>query len=361
MTTTTAYLYALKAIGISHNTLCKLLDYFKTPETLWNASEKSISACVSARSNVDKWMALRRLIQPEALLEKVLQAGYQVLSRDHESYPPGLLRMESPPWVISMKGSLECLGEKSLAIVGTRHASDYGLRVTDKLVSEISHYQPVIVSGLAAGIDTRAHQAALNNGLKTIAVFGTGLDVIYPRQNKALSELIIEHGGGFISEYPLGFHGDRYTFPERNRIIAGLTEASLVVEGAKGSGALITAQFALDENRTVMAVPGNIFSPYSYGPHQLLKQGAFYVSHGEDIAEALNWEAQKEKRPDAVQLRIAEPEHPVLQALSFEPMALETLQHQFTNWPELSAHLTLLELEGKVKSLPGGQYCRVMS
>jgi DNA processing protein len=265
--------------------------------------------------------------------------------------------------------------DRSLAVVGTRDFSDYGSEAVNQLIQQVASYHPCIVSGLAAGIDALAHRAALANQLPTVAVFGTGIDKIFPSSNTALAKAILAAGGALISEYPMGFTGDRSTFPQRNRIIAGLSQGTLVVEGPPTSGAMITAKYATAYQRTVMAVPGSIFRPNSEGPNRLIQYGAMPVAKGRDIAEAIGWRsavsAELQQTLDLAapgQLDSKPPEAPDLSPSEKEVLAV--IRHEPTSFEEITARkpqytvmalnsiLTMLELSGRVTALPGAQFCR---
>jgi DNA processing protein len=306
-------------------------------------------------------------------------------------YPPLLREIHNPPAFLYVQGQAEILRNRSLAVVGTRKASEYGRQVTNQLIAGLKSDHITIISGLAEGIDTAAHWAALHHGMPTTAVFGCGLDIIYPACNRKLSREILENGGALLSEYPLGMPPTQYTFPQRNRIVAGLSHGLLLVECDVKSGALITARLAVEEGRTVFAVPGNIFNAGSQGPATLLKHGAVPVTCVEDILQELHWETpvpkaeqqlvtpvvsvadacseadastsirQKASSPKSLTIPedLAPQERTVLEAISVDPISLDDLQ-QTTGLPsaKISGSLTLLELDGLVVLLPGARVCR---
>jgi DNA processing protein len=288
-----------------------------------------------------------------------------------------------PPPVIFVRGEVSTLSARGLAVVGTRKVSDYGQKATQKLVCGMEQAACSIVSGLAYGVDALAHQASIQARLPTIAVLGSGIDVIMPSAHEGLARDILDQGGAIVSEYALGTQADKGTFPQRNRIIAWLTSGTLVVEGDVQSGALITARFALNENRTVMAVPGNIFHPGARGPNSLIQQGAVPITCAADICEALGWkpicpypsletpqsavnpyltEASPVSRPLVEPLPdpgLPEEDRAILACLSADPKPMDVLQQQL-GWDaaHLQQRLTLLELSDHIVLLPGAKVRR---
>jgi len=218
------------------------------------------------------------------------------ITLEDKNYPPLLKKIKNPPKTLYYLGKLE-KKENGLAVVGTRKCSSYGKEVTTELVSELSEAGLTIVSGLAPGIDTLAHQTCLKTKRETIAVLGTGLDEksIYPKSNLLLAKKILEERGALISEYPPGTRGTHFTFPQRNRIISGLSLGVVVVEAKEKSGALITANFAFSQKRKVFAIPGSIYSSNSRGCHLLIKKGAKLIEKAEDILKELNFQFSKPK------------------------------------------------------------------
>lgn len=369
------YLKALSEVaGLGRVTIRKLLVEFGTPAQIWEADEIALARHLRQET-------LRALLERR---EQGLSAEWlsvydkleiQVIALTDAQYPPLLREIHNAPLLLYVQGDLSCLTGHTLAFVGTRKASEYGRQVTDKLISELKSAGVVIISGLAAGIDTCAHSAAIQCGMPTVAVFGCGLDVIYPNANRKLCQEIIKGGGALVSEYPLGTPPTQYTFPQRNRIVAGLSHGVLVVEGDVRSGALITARLAVDEGRSVYAVPGNLFNLGSQGPHYLIKNGAVPVTEGEEILNDLRWwqssvdksgninslEADtppKEQEEQALAL-LSEDEKVLAQAIPFDAIPIENLQ-RLTNFPsaKINELLTLLELEGLIVLLPGAKVCR---
>lgn len=309
-------------------------------------------------------VAANVLAPPPPTLPALLDATLAWLAADERrliitlgdpAYPNSLLEGPDPPLLLYAEGRIELLGAESLAIVGSRNATRQGLDNARSFAAQLSHAGITIVSGLALGIDAAAHEGGLEGTGSTVAVVGTGLDSAYPTRNRALTHRISERGL-LVSEYSLGTPPLQAHFPQRNRIIAGLARATLVVEAAPQSGSLITARLANEAGRDVLAIPGSIHSPLSRGCHALIKQGAKLVESVADILDEL--------RPGAASPRPAaapQPDNdPLLQALGFDPITLDTLAER-TGWPpaELSTRLLDLELDGRVARLPGQRFQRI--
>jgi DNA processing protein len=297
-----------------------------------------------------------------------LQAfGGQMLTLDDPGYPVRLKDIPFPPPVIFIKGEITAEDSLAVALVGTRRASYYGAKTSRSLAKELAQRGVTVVSGLARGIDTAAHQGALEGGGRTLAVLGCGLDVVYPPENRELYGRIRENGA-LVSEYPLGTPPEAHNFPRRNRIISGLALGVLVVESGLKSGAHITAQCGLEQGREVLAVPGPISSPTSLGPHRLIQQGAKLVQDVEDILAELP-QAAGLVRPGAdgsakpsvtAHPALFRVDDPLLPLLGSEPLQLDELvQASRLPAPEVMSRLTMLELQGLVRELPGK--CFVLS
>lgn len=290
--------------------------------------------------------------------QKLAQKNIDFLSFNDKEYPSLLKEIPSPPLGLYLRGKVS-LEKPMLALVGTRKASVYGKVVAEKLTKELVNYGFIIVSGLAWGIDTIVHQSALAHGGETIAVLGSGLDIIFPRINKKLSERIINQGA-LLSEYPLGSPPLKHHFPLRNRIISGLSLGVIIIEAPEKSGALITAKFALQQNREVFAVPGSIFHQNSTGPHHLIQEGAKLITSVDDILEELNislFSVKKRKKSISFENQT---EEKIYQLLNPEKaLLIDTLIEKVNlSTNEVLANLTTLELKGLVKHLGGGNYLR---
>jgi len=279
-----------------------------------------------------------------------------VITLGDPRYPPSLLQTADPPLLLYAQGRCELLQAQSLAIVGSRNPTPQGRENAHAFAAHFSRAGLTIVSGLALGIDGAAHAGALEGPASTIAVVATGLDEVYPRRHRELARRIARQGL-LISEYAPGTPPLAENFPVRNRIIAGLTRGTLVVEAALQSGSLITARLAVEAGRDVFAVPGSIHSPQSRGCHALIKQGAKLVDRAEDVLEELQASSPDEPPKDDT---AGEKSDPVLDALGYEPVALDALMAR-TGWPaaELNVRLLDLELEGRVARLPGQLFQRL--
>jgi DNA processing protein len=265
-----------------------------------------------------------------------------------------------PPPVIFYKGQIKAADKLSIAIVGTRKPSPYGLVVAEKLAKDLSVLGITIISGMARGIDSAAHRGALAEGGRTIAVLGCGPDVVYPKENKKLMDEIINNGA-VASEFPPGTQPEAWRFPARNRIISGLSQATLVVEAAERSGALITAGFALEQGRDVMAVPGNVVNPLSRGPHLLIKQGARLVEGAGDVLDELGMEKLFHAQASDVnsKMKMSCEEETLYGLLSLEPASLDELITGSGLLPQkVMAALMYLEIKGLTWQLPGKFYIR---
>ncbi len=339
--------------------LLKLLNYFSSMEEAWQASSIDLIKAGLEENVIQEFFIKKQEINPDRELEELKKENIKVVTIKDENYPSLLKEIWNPPALLYYKGTLEKEEKFSIAIVGTRKITNYGKQVTEDLVRELALNGITIVSGMALGIDTVAHQTALASGAKTIAVLGSGIDTasIYPSQNRYLASKIAENGGAIISEYPIGTLAMPQYFPHRNRIISGLSLGTLVVEAAEESGALITAKYALDQNREVFAVPGSIYSPASIGPNNLIKMGAKPVTKATDILETLNLTQVTNFIQSQKIVPESQEEAKLLQFLSFEPVhidkliALSGLDVQKTN-----STLTIMEMKGKVKNLGGMNY-----
>ena len=264
--------------------------YFSSFEHAFKANLDELKASGIKENIADEFIAARANINTGELLEKIQEEDIKICKITDNDYPRLLKEIYDPPYFFYYKGSIANINNFSIGVVGTRKYTNYGERAIEKIIYNLTKNNLNIISGLALGIDTLAHKACLNAKGKTIAVLGTGIDKqsFYPFTNRHLAEKIISEGGAIISEFPLGTEPLRYNFPQRNRIISGLSFGTLVIEAAEKSGALITARCACEQNREVFAVPGSIFSDMSIGPNELIKQGAKPITKADDILETLD-------------------------------------------------------------------------
>jgi DNA processing protein len=342
--------------GIGPVRLRALLDHFGDVRQAWEASVATLQALGFDRRTIETFVTLRSKMDLAAELERVSKLGVTLLTWDSPNYPSLLRNIPDPPPVLYIKGKLLPRDEWGLAVVGTRRATVYGREATRSLVGGLAASGVTIVSGLAYGIDTFAHRTALEAGGRTIAVLGSGVDIIYPAENRKLAGLITSNGA-VVSEYPLGTQPEGGNFPRRNRIISGLSLGVLVVEGSKRSGAMITADYAAEQGREIFAVPGNILSPKSAGPNQLIQQGAKLVTTIGDILEELNLTMVTEQAEAREIIPDNETEAMLLEHLSAEPIHVDELGRA-TGLPisQVASTLTLMELKGKIRQVGGMNY-----
>lgn len=338
-----------------------LLRHFSDFAEVWQASQSALAAAELPGQVIAEFLRLRPEISPQGELEKTRSEGVKIICWLEKDYPRLLKEIYYPPFLLFYRGALPDESEFLLAVVGTRKASSYGKTATASLVSALAAAGITIVSGLAFGIDALAHATAISSGGKTIAVLGSGVDkkTVYPAANRYLAEKIVGEGGCVLSEHPVGAVALRHHFPRRNRLISGLSLGTLVIEAPAKSGALITAFHALEQNREVLAVPGNIYSPNSEGANNLLKMGARLVTSAEDVLEALhlkeavNFIASRQIIPETPE------EEKILQQLSGEPKHIDELT-RLTQLPigALNASLSVMLLQGKVREITAGQYIK---
>jgi len=287
--------------------------------------------------------------------ERAGERGVSLTFYGDPDYPELLREMSDPPAFLYVRGRVR-EDRPLLAVVGARKATPYGLRIAREWSREVVRAGAGVVSGLALGVDTAAHRGALEGEGYTVAVLGSGADVIYPYPNRGLASEIVARGGAVLSEFPLGAGPERWRFPRRNRIIAGLSRAVLVVEAAERSGSLITARLAADLGREVLAVPGSVFSPLSRGTHHLLKAGAWPATSPEDLLEALGLSSAATPAPAP---ESEGPQDPLLALIPPYPKHFDELVAESgLTVTELSARLLELELAGLVQELPGRYYQR---
>jgi len=276
----------------------KLIEHFGSPQAAYMASLTELESCGVPARVAQAIFAQAALKDAERDVQEVAKADCVLIAFDSEEYPPLLKQIPDAPLLLYVRGDVKVLSQFAVAIVGSRRPSAYGSSVAHRLAHDLAQRQLVIASGLARGVDSAAHRGALEAKGKTVAVLGSGLDVIYPRENKKLADEIAK-SGAVISEFPLGTGPTPENFPIRNRIISGLSLGVVVVEAAEYSGSLITARLALEQNREVFAVPGNITSAQSFGPNHLIKQGAKLVDQWMDVVEEFPSEVRMQLMPPA--------------------------------------------------------------
>jgi DNA processing protein len=313
-------------------------------------------------------------------MQKTLEAGGSILTPEDEAYPERLREIYDPPAVLWIRGNVELLARPGIAVVGTRQPSPYGAGMAELLSRDLANRRMVILSGMARGVDTAAHKGAIEAGGKTIAVWGTGIDVIYPKENKKLAESIVATGGAIVSENPLGTFPAPQNFPIRNRILSGMSVGVLVIEAAEYSGTRITARCAMEQNRDVYAVPGNVTNKNAWGPNTLIKQGAKLTATWEDIWEdlpsqirlALEDEMEaaggsSESKAGGTASLFNDTPMPEQERIVFDRLRhdestqldelIEQLEAELGS-AEIFTALFELELAGRVRQLPGKNYVR---
>jgi len=314
-----------------------------------NLGSKIASALSQARANYD----------PEHELEIIRKINVDVVELEDENYPQALKNICDPPVLLYFRGDLTSLSGKTVAVVGSRRATQYGYRVTEEIFSPVARLGVTIISGLALGIDTAAHKAALNGGWKTVAILGCGLDQIYPASNTSLAHTMVEKDGVLLSEFAPGLPSYRSNFPQRNRIIAALAQLTVVVEGLVESGALITARAALEYNKEVGAVPGDINRPQAAGPLNLIKMGALPITCADDVALALGLVPGTSTEASGENINMTNEEKTVYNVLSREPEHIDKIVTCANlSIALVNASLTMLEIKGVVKNLGGNLFIK---
>ena len=334
--------------------------HFGTLEQAWRAGLTELQAA-GLDSRTARSISTRKLtIDPDAELAMLNDSGTRAITWHDDEYPVRLKEIYDLPPVLFVRGELLPEDERSVAVVGTRRATAYGRESAYQLAYEIAQAGVVIVSGLALGIDAIAHRAALEAGHRTLAVLGSGLDVIYPRENTNLANQIIQNGA-LISEHPLGTRPNAQNFPRRNRIMSGMTLGTVVVEAGESSGALLTTNHVLEQDREVFAVPGNIFSPSSRGTNRLIKDSAAkLVYEFRDILEELNLSSVGRQIEMTALFPQDESEAEVLRYVTYDPIHIdEVIRSTELDISTVSGVLAMMELKGMVKQVGGMNYIRL--
>jgi len=352
----------------------KLIEHCGSPRAVYMSSLTELESC-GIRAHVARAIfAQTGLKEAEKEMEAATHARCQLLAYDSRDYPPLLRQIPDAPLVLYVRGDVQVLSQHAVAIVGTRRPSAYGSQVAHRLAHDLAQRQLVIVSGLARGIDSAAHRGALEGKGKTVAVQGRGMDEIYPSENRRFAEKIVE-SGAIISEFPIGTGPTPENFPIRNRIISGLSLGVVVVEAAEYSGSLITARLALEQNREVFAVPGNITAAQSFGPNHLIKQGAKLVDQWVDVIEEFPAEIRLQLLPPAdasegesvtsetaslFEQSLTPDQKAVFEALRTDEALFVDAIFESVALPQARILQTLLELEmnGLIRQLPGKNFIR---
>jgi DNA processing protein len=356
--------------GLGVRSAHKLIDRFGSPQAAYMASLTELETTGLSAAVSQAIFAQVGLKEAEKEMEASAKLDCRLVTYSSEVYPPLLRQIADPPLVLYVRGDARALSEPAVAIVGTRRPSTYGLQVARRLAHDLADRRLVIVSGMARGIDSGAHHGALDAQGRTVAVQGRGMDGVYPAENKRLAEKIMA-SGAVISEFPLGTGPTPENFPIRNRIISGLSLGVIIVEAAEYSGSLITARLALEQNREVFAVPGNITAPQSFGPNHLIKQGAKLVDQWMDVVEEFPPEIRVQLLPP--QGATSEEGAPTLFDASLTPdqkVVFEVLRADEALFidsifvsvslphPRILAALLELEMSGLIRQLPGKNFIR---
>lgn len=352
----------LKIIGPAR--FKKIWNFFGNLEEAWQAKAIDFQSAGIEEKIAQEIIDLKSQIDPDAELEKLINDGINFVRLNDENYPRLLKEIYDPPFVLFYRGDISCLNNSCLGVVGARKNSPYGQQATEKIVTELAQQNITIISGLALGIDAIAHESCLKAQGQTAAVLGSSLDWpnVSPMTNRKLAENIIEHGGCLISEYAPIFPPSKITFPLRNRIISGLSLGILIVEAAQSSGTLITGKYALDQNREIFAVPGNIFNFNSVGTNNLIKLGAKLVTDASDILEELNLRqistvVENKNAP----IPSTDEEKFVLQYLSREPIHIDKISQLCRiKINALSSKLMLMEMKGLIRDMGAQNYIKII-
>ena len=360
--------------GLGPSRIRKLAEHYGTAERVFQASLTELEATGMRAVSAQSLATGKSLELAQDELAKAVQAKARIISLNDPEYPPRLKEIYDPPVILFVKGSVEVLSNPGIAMVGTRHPTPYGSGMAERLATDLAARGLVIISGMARGIDTSSHRGAIAAKGKTVAVLGTGIDVAYPKENTRLAEQILALGGALISEFPVGTSPVPQNFPIRNRIISGMSAGVLVVEAAEYSGTRITSRCALEQNRDVYAVPGNVTNKNSWGPNTLIKQGAKLVATWEDVWEELPTDVQlslksvQNESPEAASASLfpddvhSPHEQKLLKLLKPDQSThidelVEMLETEMSS-SEIFAALFELELNGKVRQLPGKNFVK---
>jgi DNA processing protein len=359
----------------------RVMRQLEEPERLFEASLTELEALGMPAHSAQFVFEGKARAAAEDEWTRVTQSGGEILTPVEKAYPERLREIYDPPAVLWIRGDVRLLSRPGIAVVGTRHPSPYGAGMAEMLSRDLAARRLTILSGMARGVDTAAHKGALEARGKTVAVWGTGINVIYPKENKRLAEQIVESGGAIVSEYPLGTFPAPQNFPIRNRILSGMSVGVLVIEAAEHSGTRITARLAMEQNRDVYAVPGNVTNKNAWGPNTLIKQGAKLTATWEDVWEDLASEIRLQLEEEIgvtssseskdggsaslfSETRLSDHERMVLERLRQDETTqldelIENLDGELGS-AEIFTALFELELAGRVRQLPGKNYIRTM-
>lgn len=349
--------YRLRAAGIKDSAVEKLMERLENYEDIFKLDKDQLRFYFQFDNEMIEKIFFSKNLNLEKEIQRYENYGIKIISLKDKNYPEKLKNISHPPLFLYYKGDITLTEKRTIGIVGTRRPTVYGKNACEKIIDDLVSAGVVTVSGLASGIDSVCHRRTLEKKGKTIAVVGSGLDVIYPAENRKYWNLIGEEGL-IISEYPLGTPPNNFNFPRRNRIIAGLSRGTAVIESKEKGGSLITAALALEEGREVFAVPGDIYSPASAGTNELIKKSeAKLITSGKDILDEYGWKAGKENTAEC-ELPLDENERAVYSILTVEKSLDEMIAESGIKAKNLLAILMDMEIKGIVSSISGGKYRR---
>ncbi len=347
------------------DSLTELLNEFGSAEAIYDRFQQHGGSFLKRKVNEFGIAQLTQNAQKDRMHQMLLamqKLDVGILALDDALYPDMLRDIQSPPALLFYRGDLSCLMGKCISVVGSRNASVQGIEATKRICCDLSCAGVAVISGMAMGIDAAAHEGCLEGGSPTVAILASGIDVDYPVENVDLKDRIVANGGLLLSECPMGARPNKFVFQVRNRIISGLGKALLMMESQIQSGSMLTVHHALDQGKEVFAYPGQPGTEWAEGAHQLLREGANYFTGAQDILEDLGWEdgyppvtAQKTALPS-----MNENQHQIFRLLGQGELSFDQLAAQTTLPPSaLSVELTMLQMMGVIKALPGKLYCRV--
>ena len=339
----------------------RLYNYFGDIEIAFNAELKDLKEIEGLSvKKAENFIEKKKDINPDKALEEVLKRNIKFITFDSSEYPYMLSQISNPPMTIFYKGDLStCNLDRTIAFVGSRRASLNGKDGVKRVISDLRNTDVCIVSGLASGIDAISHESAINNNLKTIGVIASGFDYTYPESNKYLYEKIEQEAGAVISEYYPTFQPLKFRFPQRNRIVTGLSFGTVVGEAALKSGALISANLTLEQGRELMCIPGAINNVNTEGIYKLIKDGASIVTSGDDILNALGWEIKKVQPKNETNLSLNPQEKIIFDIIGIEPKGFDEIQAETKlETDELLSLLTMMEIKSLVEHIDGDRYKR---
>ena len=342
--------------GIGAVRLGKIIDFFGDLELAWQAPKEAFIALGLGDSIINRFNEVRSTTDLSKIWDEIETKQIDVVTWDEKEYPRRLKEIEQPPPVLYIKGKLLDVDDWAVAIVGTRRKTVYGVQIAERISTFLAANGITIISGLARGIDSIAHNTALQNHGRTLAVLGCGVDIVYPPENIKLAKDITEQGA-LISDYPLGTPPDGTNFPPRNRIISGMSKATVVVEAGKKSGAIITAKFAVEQGREVFAIPGNLNSPQSQGTNWLIQQGARPLVDFDELLECLNFTRKSMHEQARKNITLDGNEQNIFTALGSETLHIdEIMARAEMSVDVVSSTLAIMELKGLVRHLGGKNY-----